>query len=188
MSAAALAIEEPVEPDYESLTERMGRSPLPVAEALRHATQIATCLRDLHMQHLIFGAVSSQLIQLGPKGASLRSSGALAQRGDASRDVKGLGAVLGEMLPRLEGPPELVAEMAALAVRCQEEKPDMQQVSIALRLLGMRARHGAVAVCWPPPVRRAHEAPKKRPVRLRLHLALHWKPLVNLAAFALSGK
>ena len=52
------------EVDQESLTERMARGRLPLAEALRYATQIATSLRDLHLHGLAYGAVSSQLILL----------------------------------------------------------------------------------------------------------------------------
>src|ERR1017187_1561920 len=104
MSAAAAAIEGRGEGYQESLTERMGRAPLPVEEALRYAIRIATCLRDLHRQRLAYGAVSSQLILLGPAGASLRSDGGLAKLGDSHPDVAGFGAVLGEMCRRVVGP------------------------------------------------------------------------------------
>ena len=104
MSAAAAAIEGRGEGYQESLTERMGRAPLPVEEALRYAIQIATCLRDLHRHRLIYGAVSSQLILLGPAGASLRTSGGLACLGDPHADLAAFGAVLREVQRRVVVP------------------------------------------------------------------------------------
>jgi hypothetical protein len=159
---------------------------LPVAEALPYAIRIATCLRDLHTQGLIYGAVSSQLILLGQSGAALRGIGGRAQIGDGREDVKGFGTVLSEMLRRIEGSQELRAEMDSLAVRCKEEAPDMRQVLILLRLL--RLRQSLVVVRSPVLVPRAEPAPKKRRGRLRIHIALHWKPLAHLAALAFSGK
>ena len=120
----------------------MGRGRLSLGESLRYATQIGTCLRDLHMQRLVYGAVSSQLILLGPSGATLRTNGGLTHLGDGQFDVMAFGAVLGEMLRGVDGPEELKGEIGALAVRCQEETPDMRQVLIALRLLGLQARQG----------------------------------------------
>ena len=191
MSAAAVAVAETEEIFQESLTERMARGRLPLAEALRYAIQIATCLRDLHLQRLVYGAVSSQLIVLGPAGATLRSSGGLTHLGEAHDDAQAFGAVLGEMLRGIDGPEELRAEMGVLAAHCQEEAPDMQQVLIALRLLGLQARQSMVARPRPVLVRRPESAAKpqvKKAVRLRLHMTLHWKPLASLAAFALAGK
>ena len=179
------------EVDQESLTERMARGRLPLAEALRYATQIATSLRDLHLHGLAYGAVSSQLILLGPAGAALRNTGGLTHFGDGRQDVMAFGAVLDEMVRGVDGPEDLLAEIRNLAIRCQEEAPDMQQVLIALRLLGLQSRQAA-SEGRKPVLARPPEAPPKRDaketVRLRLHMALHWKPLANLAALALSSK
>jgi len=175
----------------ESLTERMGRGRLPMEEALKYATQIATCLRDLHLQRLAYGAVSSQLIVLGPSGATLRTNGGLTHFGEGHFDVTAFGWVLGEMLRAIDGPEELREKIAALAVRCQEETPDMQRVLIALRLLGLQARQ-AMAVkrgLMPARMPEAAARPKMREtVLLRFQTMLQWRPLASLAASALSGK
>jgi serine/threonine protein kinase len=169
----------------------MGRGRMSLAEALRYATQIATCLRDLHRQGLVYGAVSSQLILLSSAGATLRSTGGLTHLGEGRDDVQAFGAIVGEMLRGIDGPEELCTEMGALAMRCQEETPDIRQVLVALRLLGMQARQGMVARRTPMPARSPKVSAKPAPsrmVRLRLRMRLHWRPLASLAAFALSGK
>jgi hypothetical protein len=189
MSAAAVAVEARAEAYQETLTERLGRGALPVAEALQYAAQVATCLRDLHMQGLVHGAVSSQLILLGPTGASLRTGSSLAQLGDAHYDVTGFGGVLGEMLRWVRGPEVLHIEIGRLAIRCQLKALDMQQVLITLRLIALRARLGTVAAPGPVLVRRAEEAgraPLKETVLHWVHTARQWKPIASLAAFALS--
>jgi hypothetical protein len=173
MSAAAAAIEGRGEGYRESLTERMGRAPLPVEEALRYAVRIATCLRDLHRQRLVYGAVSSQSILLGPAGASFRNDGGRAKLGDRHPDVAGFGAVLGEMCRRVVGPEALRERLDALAMHCQEETADMQNVLIALRLLALLERQSAVVA--------------RRPV-LRAKVARKWTLLANIAAFAMWGK
>jgi len=187
MSTNRVAIAESVETDYESLTERIARRPLSVGEILRYATPIAGSLRDLHMHGLVYGAVSSQLILLGSSGAELRKSGGLARLGDAYHDVTAFGEVLCDMLHGGQGREDLRREIRALAMRCRHEATDMQRVLIDLRLLGLKARHVATmrkptpALC-PEAARPESEEP------LRRRLALHWRPLANLAAFALSGK
>jgi hypothetical protein len=189
MSANAVPLEPSVEGYQESLTERMGRGRMPLAEALGYATRIAACLRDLHTQRLVYGAVSSQLILLGPSGATLRGSEGLRHLGDGHRDVTAFGGVLAEMVRRVDGPEDLCAELNSIAVRCQDEGPDMQQMLLCLRLLALRC--GAPVVRRPVLVLRTARGSKPGPaesVRLRLHMCLRWKPLVNLAAFALSGK
>jgi serine/threonine protein kinase len=174
MSAAAAAMEGRGESYRESLTERMSRAPLPLEEALRYAIQIATSLRDLHRCGLVYGAVSSQSILLGPAGASPRSSGGLARLGDRHPDVAGFAAVLEEMRRRVVGPEGLREKLAALAMRCQEGA-DMQKVLIALRLLALEERLSAAA----PP--RMELAPRPK-------MAGEWAPLANIAAFAMWGK
>jgi len=189
VSANAVEVAESAGVYQESLTERMGRGRLPLAEALRYATQIAACLRDLHMQRLVYGAVSSQLILLGPSGATLRSGGGLTQLGEAHHDVMAFGALLGEMLRGMDGPEDLRTEIGALAMRCQKDAPGMQQVLIALRLLALLARQGTVTVRGPVAARSREAAAKPQSkVRIRVRIALHWKPLANLAAFALLGE
>jgi hypothetical protein len=196
MSADMVAIEEITAVYQETLTERMGGGPLPLGEALRYATQIATVLRDMHVQHLVYGAVSAQLIVLGASGASLRSSGTLVRLGNGHADVAAFGVVLTEMLRRVEGREELRREMVALGMRCQAETPDMQQVLITLRLLGLRARQATARVRRPAPVQRAEAAARRSdPEGTMLQMVLQWarmarqlKSLANFAAFALLGK
>jgi hypothetical protein len=191
VAADAATVAENLEVDQESLTERMARGRLPLADALRYATQIATSLRDMHLQRLVYGAVSSQLILLGPRGATLRSSGGLTHLGEGRDDVQAFGAVLGEMLRGIDGPEELRVEMGTLATCCQQEAPDMQQVLITLRLLGLRLRQGAALRRTPMLACRPKVAAKPRRKFLQGELVLQWldaarqwKPLANLGALA----
>jgi hypothetical protein len=133
-----------------SLAERMARSPLSLVEALHCGTEIAAALRDLHRQGLAYGAVSSQLIELGPSGATLRPTGVRQHMGDGRGDVAAFGAVLDEMLLRAEtagGGLDCLREKArALALGCRNESTGMQHVLIALRLLAIEARQCGAGV------------------------------------------
>ena len=190
MSTIAIPISENMEERQESLTERMARGRLSMPETLRYAIGIAGCLRDLHRQGLAYGAVSAQSILLSPSDAALRNSGGLTGLGDASQDVTAFGALLEEMLRAADGPDDLRQEVDALAMRCQEEAPEMRYVLIVLRLLGLQARLMASQARMPalPPPPQALPTPKAERVRLRVRFSLHWRPLANLAAFALSNK
>jgi hypothetical protein len=192
MSAAIIAVEEEIVAYQESLTERLSRGRLPVIEALFYATQIATSLRDLHAQKLVYGAVSSQLILLTQAGASLRTNGYLLQLGDGRDDVAAFGAVLVEMLGKLEGSMALQIEIGRLAMQCQMEEPGIQQVLIALRLLGFRHRQSEMAAAQP--VAAAYEQPAaaepawKDSVLQWAQLARQWKPIAGLAALVIWAK
>jgi hypothetical protein len=193
MSANAVALPERVEVRYESLVERMDRGGLSLAEVLGYATQIAAGLRDLHTQRLVYGAVSSQLIVIGASGATLKSSGGLRRLGDGRRDVAAFGAVLAEMVCRVDGPEDLCAELIAIAARCQNDACDMRRVLISLRLLGLRLSTAAARrpVSTQRTVTRNRAAAKPGfadRIRLRFHMSLHWQPLANLAAFGHSSK
>jgi serine/threonine protein kinase len=198
MSANAIQIESPEEAYQESLAERLARRPLPVPEALRYATEIATTLRDLHAQGLVYGAVSSHLILLSPSGASLRHTGGLTRLGGGQTDVAAFGTVLDDMLYRkisLHTEVEaLREELFALARHCAEDAPEMRQVLIALRILRLQARQTSTAIrrpVAPPPVPVEEAVPVMDMLRDSLHTAMQWRPLANLAnlaTFALSGK
>jgi len=183
----AVAAEQCAETYGETLAERMERGPLPVGEALRYAIQIARYLRDLHAQGLVYGAVSSHLIVLAPSGACLRPSGGVAHLGDRRDDVAAFGGVLREILPALQTSDSRDA-MAALARHCEQDTPDIRHVTVALRLIALRMRHRAAGVRRPGAARRPEpSAIRRKRVRLRIRMTLRWKPLVNLAALALSG-
>ena len=192
MNDAIMAAEEQVEAYQESLTERLSRGRLPVTEALRYATQIATSLRDLHAQKLVYGAVSSQLILLTQAGASLRGSGNLLQLGDGRDDVTAFGCVLAEMLGKLEGAMGPQIEIGRLAMQCQVEDPGIQQVLIALRLLGLRQRQDDIIPVRPVlvPLERpaAAKADWKDSVLQWAQLAREWKPVAGLAALVIWAK
>ena len=200
MSTNAVEIAACAEACQESLADRMARGPLPLKEALRYAIDIAGVLRDLHRHGLAYGAVSSHLILLGASRAALRKTDGHTHLGDPQADVTDFGELLGELFRREDsadsGLYDLREEARTLALRCRDEGPAMQQVLIGLRLLGLRARHAAAAgVRAPRPIlvprlpAVAAPAPVCRlRVRVRIRMSLHWKPLVNLAIFALSGK
>jgi len=78
--------------------------------------------------------------------------------------------------------------MAALARHCEQDTPDIRHVTVALRLIALRMRHRAAGVRRPGAARRPEpSAIRRKRVRLRIRMTLRWKPLVNLAALALSG-
>lgn len=176
----------------ESLTERLSRGPLPVREALRYATQIAFCLRDLHAQGLVYGAVSSHLVLLTPSGASLRAGGNLLQLGDGREEVEAFGAVLAEMAGRLEGSISEQIEFERLAALCQSDAPAIQQVLIALRLLAFCHRHNEMALARSVPVRYQQPAAGKPAwkdsVLQWAQVARQWKPVAGLAALVIWAK
>lgn len=192
MSTVFVTVEDEVEAYQESLTERLSRSRLPVTEALRYATQIATCLRDLHAQRLVYGAVSSQLILLTPAGASLRPSGNLLRLGHGHDDVAAFGSVLAEMLSKVEGSMALQVEIGRLAMQCQVEGSGIQQVLIELRLLGLRRRQDEIVATRPAPV--AYEQPAAAMAKWKdsavpwTQVVRQWKPLAGLAALLIWAK
>ena len=185
MAAALASLEEGVEIVQETLSGRIARASLPLAETLRYAIQLATYLRDLHTYGLAYGAVSPQLVLLGPNGAELRHCGGLIRLGDSRNDVAGFGATLGEMLRATEGSSELLREVQLVAEGCREASLDMQQALIALRLVALRVRQAESVAA----------APRERPeIQTKdemwgLHaLLLRWRPLASLAAFAMWGR
>ena len=95
------------EPCQELLTDRLARGPMPLAEAMQVATQIAGALRDLHRNGMAYGAVSLQLVLLGSAGAQLRSAGSPPRLGDGRADVAAFGALLEELLRHADGPDHL---------------------------------------------------------------------------------
>jgi len=189
MAISTTAAADPVaETHHEGLAERMARGPLTLEETLRYAIQVAACLRDVHSQGLIHGALTSHAILLSQSSLSLPASGGLLQLGDPHGDVKGFGAVLREMLAGLEAS-SWRDEIASLAARCEDGTPHMQHVVIDLRLVALRLHHAStvrrrsieVAVPRIPVANR-------RPGRMRIRMSLHWRPLANLVALAFSGR
>ena len=127
----------------ESLEERLARGPMTFCEAMQGATRLAAQLRDLHVHGLEYGALSARTVVIGACGAGLAPRRGLARRADGRGDVAAFGGVMQEMLHGAETPHHLLAlrtEAAGLAHRCRAQAPEIQQVLIPLRLLGMRAR------------------------------------------------
>jgi hypothetical protein len=132
-----------IEAAAESLEERLARGAMPFREALESATRLAAQLRDLHAHGLEYGALSARTVVIGACGAGLAPRRGLARRADGRSDVAAFGGVMQEMLHGAETPHHLLAlrtEAAGLAHRCRAQAPEIQQVLIPLRLLGMRAR------------------------------------------------
>ena len=196
MSTNAVQIieeEAEVKAFQESLSDRMSRGPLPLTEALRYAAQIATTLRDLHQQGLVYGAVSSQLIVLDAKGAGLRNTAGLKRLGDPRVDVAAFGAVLAELMRGTEGAERLRTEVRALANRCGTELPEMQQVLITLRIISLETRQESInARRGPRPVLVRRAAKQASPdffafMDARLRTALAWRPAIHFPAFHFSS-
>ena len=136
-------IGDDIEAATESLEERLARGAMPFREALESATRLAAQLRDLHVHGLEYGALSARTVVIGACGAGLAPRRGLARRADGRGDVAAFGGVMQEMLDGAETPRHLLnlrAEAAGLAHQCRAHAPEIQQVLIPLRLLGMRAR------------------------------------------------
>ena len=165
-----------VEAAGESLEERLARGAMPFREALQISTGLAAELRGLHAHGLEYGALSAGTVVIGACGAGLAPRRGLARRADGRGDVAAFGGVMEQMLDGAETPRhllELRAEAAGLAHQCRTQTPEIQQVLIALRLLGMQARMAPPA----PPADRTPSA----------GLGARLKSLVLLAADALLG-
>ena len=173
-----------------SLAAELARGGMPLARVLRYATELAMELRHLHDYGLEYGAVGAHAVVLRHARAALVSRDTLAHLAGGHADVAAFGGLLREMLAAAETPVHLSglrAEALALAQRCRTEKPRMRQVSIALRLMGVRARQGK-AVARPPvfsiPVAMAPQHRHKS----RRGLTSHLKSLAEVAARVVLGK
>jgi hypothetical protein len=136
-------IEVDAEAAGESLEKRLARGAMTFREALESATEMAAQLRDLHAHGLEYGALSAQTVVMGAWGAGLAPRSVLARRADGRGDVAAFGELMELMLDSAETPQHLSefrAEAAGLAHRCRTQAPEIQQVLVPLRLLGMRAR------------------------------------------------
>ena len=139
-------IDVDVEAAGESLDERLARGALTFREALETATQLAAQLRDLHAHGLEYGALSAQTVVTGAWGGGLAPPKGLARKADGRGDVAAFGKLMELMLDGAETPRHLLevrAEAEALARGCCTQAPEIQQVLIPLRLLGMRTRMAA---------------------------------------------
>jgi hypothetical protein len=146
-------------PGGRSLAEVLSGGPLPLEAALRHATEIALVLREMHADGRAHGAVEAQNIYIKPSGAVLVTA---ERRGykDPLDDLAGFGLVLYAMLtgkspgdelrlipgkpPVLKGPAAVRAAATRLAERCltaeRETAPDLQKVLTEVRLLHVMSK------------------------------------------------
>jgi len=129
--------------DGQTLEEWLAAGPIGFQDALLTATELAAELRELNAYGLRYGALSARTVVMGPRGTRLAPGKGLARKGDGAADVAAFGGLLELMLENAETPRHLLtqwAEAASLAERCVAQRPEIQQVLIALRLLGMRVR------------------------------------------------
>jgi hypothetical protein len=164
-------------PGGQNLTEVLAKGPLPLEAALRYATEIATVLREMHLDGRAHGSVEPQNVYLKSSGATLAPPD---RRGytDPLNDLAGFGMVLYAMLtgrapageelrlvpakpPVVKGPAAVRAAATRLAERCltaeRETAPDMQKVLTEARLLHVMSKQfqpdaqGLFAVPAPAP-------------------------------------
>jgi hypothetical protein len=145
----------------ESLAERLASGVLPVPYALICATDVASTLRDLHQKGLAHGEVNLGSIRLSESGARLQPRGSRTRLADTRSDVAAFGAVLYEMMTGLKPPSDVKSavftpvttamdmgdvrtDAIRLAEKCLDGSPDMKQVLIELRILGILTRRLAV--------------------------------------------
>jgi hypothetical protein len=145
---------------------------LPLAFALRCATDVASALRELHREGSAHGVVTPDLILVRAFGATLLLPEGAASQLDPRVDIRDFGAVLFEILTGSKPTPGaaplcvpqpvphstpagLRAAAIALATRClatvPEARPPMQKVATEVRLLAIMARqHENVLLPLPP--------------------------------------
>jgi hypothetical protein len=149
---------------------------MPLETALRHATEIAMVLREMHEDGRAHGSVEPQTVYIKTSGAVLVAP---ERRGytDPLDDLSGFGMVLyamltgkqpGEELRLVPGKPAMVKGPAAvraaatrLAERCltaeRETAPELQKILTEVRLLHVMSKQfqpdaqGLFAVPAPPP-------------------------------------
>lgn len=144
----------------QKLAEVLAGGPLPLETALRHATEIAAELREMHQDGRAHGSVEPQHVYIKSSGASLLTP---ERRGytDPLDDLSGFGTVLYAMLtgrppageelrlvpakpPVMKGPAAVRAAATRLAERCltaeREAAPDMQKVLTEVRLLHVMSK------------------------------------------------
>lgn len=144
----------------QKLEEILERGPLALEPALRHATDIACALRELHLDGRAHGAVDTGHIVIRASGATLLAP---ERRGytDPLDDLSGFGDALYAMLTGrsaggeemrlvpakpviLKGPLAVRAAAIRLAERCltadRETAPDFQKVLTEVRLLHVMAK------------------------------------------------
>jgi serine/threonine protein kinase len=163
-------------PGGRSLAEILTAGPLPLETALRHATEIALALREMHQDGRAHGSVEPQNIFIKSGGALLVTP---ERRGytDPLDDLAGFGIVLYAMLtgkppgdefrlvpgkpPVVKGPAAVRAAATRLAERCltaeRETAPDLQKILTEVRLLHVMSKQfqpdtpNLFAVPPPPP-------------------------------------
>ena len=160
----------------ETLARRLAAGPLPLALALRYASDIAGELRDLHQQTRGYGALTAYTVLLSDGGARLAPAGHFWDQTITGRDVRAFGALLYQMLtgkpvsarlspaaahvhgPR-SGPSRLRPAATELAMKClapQGTPITMQQVATDIRLLSVLMRQyeattpGSIPEAEPP--------------------------------------
>ena len=188
----------------QNLSEVLARGPLPLETALRHATEIAAALREMHQDGRAHGSVE-------PSNVFLKASGAILltpeRRGypDPLDDLAGFGIILYAMLtgrapkgeefrlvpakpPAVKGPAAVRAAATRLAERCltaeREIAPDMQKILTEVRLLHVMSKQFTPdaptlhAVPPPPP------APSFPPTQPLAVFAGKAQPIINPPAAA----
>jgi hypothetical protein len=149
------------------------QGPLQLDVCLRHATDLATVLREMHSDGRVHGGVDTTHVVIRRSGVSLAAA---EHRGlpDPLLDLTGFGDVLYAMLTGkgpsgefrlvpakpavMKGPSALRAAATRLAERCltaeRETAPDFQKILTEVRLLSVMAKQygtGQLGLHIPPP-------------------------------------
>jgi hypothetical protein len=140
-----------------SLADRLATGPLPLPYALTCAIDVASTLRDLHQKGLAHGEVGLPFIQLSESGARLQPRSGRIRLADTRSDVAAFGAALYEMITGQKPPNDIKfpvfkpvttamdmndvrTDAIRLAEKCLDGSPDIKQVFIELRILGILTR------------------------------------------------
>jgi hypothetical protein len=163
-------------PGGRNLAEILADGPLPLEAALRHATEIATALREMHLDGRAHGSVEAQHVYI-KSGAAILVTPERRGYPDPLDDLAGFGMVLYAMLtgkppgeelrlipgkpPVMKGPAAVRAAATRLAEKCltaeRETAPDLQKILTEVRLLHVMSKQfqpeasSLFAVPAPPP-------------------------------------
>jgi hypothetical protein len=139
----------------DTLAGRLSQGGVQVPEALRYAAALAQALRQIHDGGAIHGSVSTDSVVFAEGELRLAPADPTAEnrRAEVTADVRGFGEVFHEMLTgrKVSEGCESTGIAGAdrmIAASLSEQQPNMQKVSLELKLLALEVRRADRQPSW----------------------------------------